>query len=148
MLIWQCLTWLGTEIDFNLKVWKPLPDHQLLLCATETVFLVWNHLSFENFKLCRLKNYLPDAGSMTSYDETLLCTPLITKIFFKLRYVILKSTAYFLFQYPYFILCKVQVNSFLEDIIILCNPQKIWKINVMDTFGPGCQMMDWIFLFC
>ena len=78
---------------------------------------------------------------MTSYDETvdetLLCTLLITKIFFKLRYVILKSTAYFLLQYPYFILCKVQVNSFLEDSTVkLGNKERFDKeqIGIKEPF--------------
>ena len=68
--IWQCLTWLGTELDFNLKAvsylnWKNaakptsriLTDQQILALCNWYSFLVWNQ--FWKFQTW-LKNYLPD----------------------------------------------------------------------------------------
>ena len=51
---------------------KIVADQQILAKCNLDSFLAWNILSFENFKLCRLKNYLSDAVSMESYNETLL----------------------------------------------------------------------------
>ena len=46
-------------------------SEQLLdLCHGDS-FLVWNLLSIENAKLCRLKYYLPYVGSMMQYNKTL-----------------------------------------------------------------------------
>ena len=57
---------LETEKNFNLKAVSDLD----WLNAN----LVWNLLNSENVKLCKLRNYLPDAGSMPSNNEKLLCT--------------------------------------------------------------------------
>ena len=78
------MTWLETEMDFSLKAVSDLNrknfarpttknsfSEQLLdLCHGDS-FFVWNLLSIENAKLCRLKYYLPYVGSMMQYNKTL-----------------------------------------------------------------------------
>ena len=63
VLIWQCLTWLETEMDFSLKAvsdlnWKNVerPTTENGFCLTNVgflplrQFLVWNLLSFQKFQ--------------------------------------------------------------------------------------------------
>ena len=66
--------WIGKMwLDKKLKI---ISDQQILALCNWDSILVWNLLSIENFKLCRLKNYLPNAGSMNSSIRlSIYCLP-------------------------------------------------------------------------
>ena len=61
----KCCLIFELEKRCQTRNWKFFLTSKFWLCVTATVFLVWNLLSIENFKLCRLKNCLPNAGSIT-----------------------------------------------------------------------------------